>query len=108
RLAIAAAAEGVLVEPAVVLAIDGNEVEAPDVALIAVPAADADKADALEVVQAHAELEAGSDAAIVGVPVADQDAIDGQERALARGLEEGDVELVQLDGDRLGDAGLLG
>src|SRR5262245_20831808 len=47
RLAIAAAAESDLVEAAVVLAVDGDEVEAPDVTLVAVAAADADEADAL-------------------------------------------------------------
>src|SRR5262249_35819356 len=74
---VAAAAQGDLVESTVVLAVDGDKVEAPDVALVAVAAANTDEADALDVIQAHAELEAGSDSAVVGVPVADQDAVDG-------------------------------
>src|SRR5262249_18784261 len=87
---------------------DGDEVEAAPVPPVVVGEADADEADALDGVDAHAELHAGVDAAVVGVPVADQDAVDGQQLLAPAGLEGGDVEGVEVDGGGTGQAGVAG
>ncbi len=44
--------------------------------------------------------------AIVGVPVADQDALDGQQLAALGGLDEREVEVVEVDGEGIGEPGL--
>src|SRR5205823_2873122 len=77
RLTIAAAAQGDAVEPAVGLLIDGDEIESPDVGSVVVVEADSDEANALDFIDAHAELEAGSESAVVRIPVAHKYAVEG-------------------------------
>ncbi len=60
--------------------------------------ADADEADALNVVEAQADLQSRHGMAVVGVPVADEDAIDGQQGAAAGGLDQRRVELIHVHG----------
>jgi hypothetical protein len=64
--------------------------------------------NAFNLVQPHADLKAGTGTTIVRVPVADEHAVDGQQRTAARALEQRRVELIEVDGDGIGEPRLAG
>src|SRR5262249_14162036 len=87
RLGVAPAAQGDLVELAIIRSTDGSEDEGPVVLLRVVAEQDAEKAHALNLVDAHADVDAVVLMPAARVPVAHENAVDRHD-LVALGLEQ--------------------